>query len=109
MNELINKLLANNMAALEGLQISGSVPVHTDLINEVIATVLKDGLPGKDKSASATETESSGSPVPFTPAPSSPASGDKPKLEPEALLQLVKRAEVKADNGRIVFEFEVRR
>ncbi len=108
MNELVNKLLANNMAALEGLQISGSVPVHTDLINEVIATVLRDGLPGKEKSASPTvvKAEGGGGPMPFTPAPSS---GDKPKLEPEALLQLVKRAEVKADNGRIVFEFEVRR
>lgn len=103
MNELVNKLLANNMAALEGLQISGSVPVHTDLINEVIATVLKDGLPGKSKSSA----PASG---PVAPSPSpSPSAGDKPKLEPEALLQLVKRAEVKADNGRIVFEFEVRR
>lgn len=102
MDELIGKLLANNMEALQGLEISGSVPVSTDLINGVIAQVLAEGLPGKSDKAAPTPAMAD---VPVTPKSSSA----KLPLDPNALLKLVKRAEVKADNGKIVLQFEVRR
>ncbi len=98
MDELLKQLLADDMAALEGLQLSGSVPVSTDLINGVIAQVLAEGLPGSGSNA----------PIAATSAPVK-ANSSMPRLDPKALLKLVKRAEVKADNGKIMLQFEVRR
>lgn len=104
MDELIKKLLSEDLAALEGLHVTGSVPVRQELINEVIATVLAEGLPTKKKA------DPSDAPAPAPVAPISSSGGSKKvRLDPNVLLSLVKRAEIKADDGKITFEFEIRR
>ena len=41
MQDLINKLTANDFAALKGLRISGSVPVQDKVINELLTEFLQ--------------------------------------------------------------------
>jgi hypothetical protein len=99
MEELIRRFIANGFADFEGLQVHGSVPVRQELVNEIIAEVLKGGLP-----------------LPGASSGVGGVSGDAgtssaPKLElplPE-LLKMVQRAEVKATDGKITLEFEIRR
>jgi hypothetical protein len=96
MDELIRRFIENGFADFEGLHITGTVPVRQEIVNEVIAAVLKGEIPLPGSS------------------PSSNASGGenakpKPKLPLADLVKLVQRAEVQADDGRVIVTFEVRR
>ncbi len=42
MQELINRLLANNLADFEGLEIKGTIPVKEELANELITSYMND-------------------------------------------------------------------
>lgn len=106
LQDLIAKHLANNLAEFEGLHITGTVPVRTDLVNAVIADVLTNGLPGGGSTPSATDGPSASA------AGASSSGGKLPvdRATLETLLRtLVKRAEITAENGAITLHFEVRR
>ncbi|MES2465084.1 MAG: hypothetical protein V4671_31345 [Armatimonadota bacterium] len=95
MKQLIEKLIATNFADLEGLQISGTVPVKQELMNEVLAQVLKG--------------EMSSSPAGATVAEPGAARSSGPRLNPKDLLKLITHAEVQAHEGELRLVFEIRR
>ena len=99
MNKLIERLIASNFADLAGLEITGTIPVKQDLLNEALSEVLAGGLP--------TSAASSGAPP--SPAATSSSAPRAPRLDVNELLKLVKRAEITAHEGEIRLEFEVRR
>ena len=94
MDELIRRFIENGFADFEGMHITGTIPVRQEIVNEVIAAVLKGEIPLPG--ATATGGASGGG-------------EGKPKLPVTALVKMVQRAEVQADDGRIVVTFEVRR
>lgn len=96
MEELIKRLLANDLEALRGLRINGKVPVHPDLINEVIAQVLQpEEAPVKAGPTTESGASASGSPVPNG-------------VDPVALLRRhLRHLEVGVEEGRIVVNFNV--
>jgi hypothetical protein len=96
MDELIRTFIANRFADFEGLQITGAIPIKQELLNEAIAAFLRDG-----QSAATTGA----TPVPGAAKSPSPM----PPIPPALLLEMVRRAEVKATDGKITLEFEIRR
>jgi len=91
MNKIIDRLIASNFAELQGLQITGTIPVKQEILNEALADVLANGLP-----------------APGTAAPAAPAAG-APAVNVNDLLKLVTKAEITAHEGEIRLEFEIRR
>jgi hypothetical protein len=104
MKQLIEKLIATNFADLEGLQISGTVPVKQELMNEVLNEVLKGGLSSPSAAASA----DAAAPEAVT-EPSVPRASGGPRLNPKDLLKLITHAEVTAHEGELRLNFEIRR
>lgn len=97
MQDLINKLTANDFAALKGLRISGSVPVQDKVINELLTEFLQ-------RSTQPTP------PPAANPAPAPVVSAEPPAAPGIGLpdiLKLVKRAEVKSGEGAVTVEFEI--
>lgn len=104
MKQLLEKLIATNFADLEGLQISGTVPVKQELMNEVLAEVLKGGQsPSSDTAAAASEVA-----VP-APEPSAPRVASGPRLNTKDLLKFITHAEITAHEGELRLNFEIRR
>ncbi|GAB4458152.1 MAG: hypothetical protein OHK0029_19020 [Armatimonadaceae bacterium] len=101
MNEIINRILANGFADFEGLEITGTVPVRQEFINESLAEVLQGLRQGKPEAE-----PTAASPAPAAPSPSS---GSRPRLSTQDLAKLVKKVEVQAQDGKLVLHFEVRR
>jgi hypothetical protein len=97
MNELIRNFIANGFADFEGLQISGTIPIKQEILNEAIAAFLQEG-----QAATA-----AGTPPATTGRVN--ASSPMPPIPPDVLLKMVRRAEVKATDGKITLEFEIRR
>ncbi|MBC8103472.1 MAG: hypothetical protein H7Z41_12915 [Cytophagales bacterium] len=95
----MEKLIASNFAELEGLRITGTIPVKQELMNEVLAEALKGALAPP---AVAGDSVAAG-----TAATDSAAAG--PRLEPSDLLKLITRAEITAHEGEIRLQFEIRR
>ena len=90
MAHLLNKYISNGFADFKGLMITGSIPIKQEVINELIAEVLQKGI----------------SPSPTTGSDAS--STPRLNLNVNDLLKLVKRAEVKADDGKITLDCEIR-
>lgn len=89
MQELINKHLANGLAEFQGLHIVGKVPITQQLINEFIAEFLrKQARPAHATHAASTNGSGGG-------------------IEASALLHLVKKAYVEAQDGKIIVQFEL--
>ncbi|MGC4042363.1 MAG: hypothetical protein QM758_00985 [Armatimonas sp.] len=82
MKELIEKALAGGLQELAGLELSGTIPIGQDLINEVITETLEHGVPER--------------------------SPDRPQVDANALIPYVKRARVSAENGRLTLQFEIK-
>ncbi len=82
MKELIEKALASGLQELACLELSGTIPIGQDLINEVIAETLENGVPAK--------------------------SVDRPRVDANALIPYVKKAHVSAENGRLTLKFEIK-
>lgn len=89
MQDLLSRHLANGFAEFPGLNVAGSIPIKQELLNEIIAEMLRSGLNPR----SVLEA------VPNAAAP--------PKLDPSRLLERIKRAEVEAEEGKIIFHFEI--
>lgn len=85
MIHLLQKYAANGFADFRGLNITGTVPVKQELINEVLAESLK-------LAASAVPAKSS----------------EAPAIDPKVFLGLVKKAQVRAEAGVLILDFEVR-
>jgi hypothetical protein len=96
MDELIRSFIANGFADFEGLQITGSIPITQELLNEAIAAFLQESQSAAPERA-----------TPTSGAAKSPSS--MPRIPPALLLKMVRRAEVKATDGTITLEFEIRR
>lgn len=78
----IQKLIATNFADLSGLSVSGKIPFRQDLINEVLAELIQ------------------GRSAPLVDKPSG--------VNTAQLLKLVKKAQVRAEEGVLTLEFEIR-
>jgi hypothetical protein len=101
-NKILERLIANDFAELEGLQITGTIPVKQELLNEVIGGILAEGLPTPAPTAA---TTGGGSAARGSGATANPLRG----LDLNALLKRVTRAQVTAHEGEIRLEFEIRR
>jgi hypothetical protein len=96
MANLIDKYLANGLRDFAGLEVRGSVPVKQEVLNELLADLLQQGQAGGEE-------------APATPEPpAAPGAGHAPALNPRDLLRHVKGAQVRAEDGRLVLDFEVR-
>ena len=82
MKELIEKALAGGLQELAGLELSGTIPIRQELINEVIAETLESGVPEK--------------------------SPDRPQVSVNTLLPHIKRAQISAENGKLTLQFEIK-
>jgi hypothetical protein len=96
MDELIRSFIANGFADFEGLQITGSIPITQELLNEAIAAFLR-------------ESQSAAPDVGVAPSGAAKPPTSAPRIPPALLLKMVRRAEVKATEGKITLEFEIRR
>ena len=99
MDEVIRQLLARDLADLEGLEVRGSVPIRTDLVNQLITAFLNDET--ETAEVSATSTGDSGD--------KSASKASKPSLPLPVLKKMVRRAAVRTEEGKIIFDFEIRR
>jgi hypothetical protein len=109
MKQLIEKLIATNFADLEGLQISGSVPVKQELMNEVLQEFLKGAGDTKEAAPASPVAESSdAATLAPIPEPSAPKKSG-PRLNPKDLIKLITHAEVQAHEGELRLNFEIRR
>ncbi len=96
MSNPLDKHLANAFADFEGLRISGTIPLREELLNEMIAALLQQGVPAPTPSAAPP------SPTPLEPPPTPPV---KPDIN--ALLKRVHKAQVRFENGRAIVDFEI--
>lgn len=94
MNELIRQLIARDLTDFEGMELRGSIPVRTELVNQLIAVFLN-------------EPESESASVVSVPENGEPAA--KVSLPMPLLKRMVRRAAVRAEEGRIILDFEIRR
>jgi hypothetical protein len=90
MADLLNKYISNGFADFKGLMITGSIPIKQEVVNELIAELLQKGI----------------NPSPTTLSGASPT--PRLNLNVNDLLKFVKRAEVKADDGKITLDCEIR-
>ena len=88
MHEFSQKQIENGFSEFEGLSVTGTVPVRESLLNSFLAEALQKLAEGTTPS----------------PSPAPPAGGLLP-----AVAKLVKKAEVHAKEGVIVFDFEIKR
>jgi hypothetical protein len=88
MKDWIDKQLAGGLPAFEGLVLTGEVPLRDEVLNQVIAELLRGG---------------GGKPAPTATQPTPTA-----KFDPQKLLHFVKRLEVKTSEGAIWLRFDVK-
>ena len=81
MQSLINRYIDNGFSDFKGLKVEGSVPITQEVINEFISETLS--------------------------SMSKPSSKSSSRLDTSSLLKLVKKAEIKAEQGKITLMFEV--
>lgn len=86
--DLLEKYRVNGFADFRGLHIAGKVPVAQEVINEVIAELLRHGraMPASQ--------------------PGTPQAGMAP-LSMQELAHLVRRAEITAAEGKVTLNFEI--
>jgi hypothetical protein len=85
-NDWLQKHIDNGFRDFEGLSIAGQVPLKDTVLNELIS----DALRSAQQSAAAAPVK---------------RDSDSPDLRP--LVQLVKKAEVRAVNGAVVLDFHI--
>lgn len=87
----LEKYLENDLADFAGLRVSGTLPVKQEVLNDLLQSVLTDLA--TPKSAAVTDT----------PKPASSA----PNVDPSKLVKFVKKAQVRAEDGRLVLDFDL--
>ena len=102
MDELLQRLTANGFAELEGLQVTGTLPVRQDIINDALTTLLQNAqaaAAGQGDSAASTP----GSGQAFS------AAAPKPAVPVANWLKLINKLQVQLQDGKAVIAFELRR
>jgi len=93
MDELLRRISANGFAEIEGLQVTGTLPVRQDIVNEIITSLVRDA-----------QTD----PVP--PPATAPAANASASNLPEVnWWKLVNKLQVVLRDGKLVIDFELRR
>jgi hypothetical protein len=84
MKELIERILGDGMKDFVGLELTGTIPVAEDSVNEVLKTALTHGI--------------------------EPPNVNIPKAEVDvnALLPHIKKMEMHAEDKKVTFEFAIR-
>lgn len=90
MDELLRRISANGFTEIEGLQVTGTLPVRQDIVNEIITSLVRDA-----------QTD----PAPAPPA-AAPASSNLPEVN---WWKLVNKLQVVLRDGKLVIDFELRR
>ena len=105
MSNPLDKHLQNAFADFEGLSIAGTIPLRQELLNELIAHVLQNGVPQPPPQPAVSAPIAAPLDASLNAAPNAA----EPKVKPDvnALLRRVKKAEVRFENGRAVVEFEI--
>ena len=88
----IDKYLQNDLADFAGLRVTGTVPVKQEILNDLLQTVLSDMQKPVDPDAPATETVKAASGAGF---------------DPKGLIKHVKKAAIRAEDGRLVLDFDI--
>ena len=88
MLDLINKHIANGFSDFKGLKVEGSVPITEETINEFISELLTNMAESSSSTTAA-------------------ASSSNLDLDIRTFLRLVKKAEIKAEQGKVTLVFEV--
>ena len=91
MDEFLRRVSANGFAEIEGLQVTGTLPVRQDIVNEIITGLVRDA-----QSAEPTKTAS-------PPQQSGSTQNDI------NWWKLVNKLQVVLKDGRLVIDFELRR
>ncbi len=97
MDELMRRISANDFAEIEGLQVTGTLPVRQDIVNEIVTSLLQN-------------TKTGG--TPGTPPPSSQLSSSQPSGAAGSGInwwKLVDRLDVQLSEGKLILGFELRR
>ena len=89
-----DKYLTNDLADFAGLKITGSLPVKQEILNDLLQTVLADMKSPQD-------------PATATPTLEKAVTPDAPNFDPKRLLKHLKKAEIRAEAGRLVLDFDV--
>ena len=100
MDELLQRLTANGFAELEGLQVTGILPVRQDLINDALTTLLLKAQGGGSAQTAAPPASAAASFSPPPPKPAAPAAN---------WLKLISKLQVQLQDGKAVIAFELRR
>ena len=87
----LEKYLQNDLAEFAGLRISGTVPVKQEILNDLLQSVLTDMTSGS---------------TPAVAVPTGTATA-APGFDPKTLLKHVKKAQIRAEEGRLVLDFDV--
>lgn len=82
MASFFEELIANNFSKFAGLTVSGTVPLQQDLINEALGELVQGW--------------------------STPRESRKSGISAEQFLPLVKKVSVRAENGVVHVDFEIR-
>ena len=107
----------NGLADFAGLRVTGTVPIKQEIVNGLIAELLQSGqaAPAASEPSAPSAPEappSSDDPFATPAAPSAPpvATPAAPPVDLRRLvLGMVRKAEIKADDGVITLEFEIQR
>ena len=94
MKALVDRWLADDLAAFDGLTLSASLPVKEQILNDVLALLIQPDAP-------ASAAGESDAPAPS--APQQPAA-PTPRLDPR---KFIRRAEVSAEGGRLTLHCDV--
>ncbi len=84
MDELMRAITANGFAEIEGLQATGSLPVRQDIVNEIIAGLVRDARADHQPPADHAESDVN-------------------------WWKLVSNLEVQLQDGKLILNFELRR
>jgi hypothetical protein len=87
MKELIERILNGGMTAFAGLELTGTIPVADDSVNEVLKTALAHGIEVPD--------------IKTVKVP-------KADIDVNALLPHIKKLEVRSENKKVTYEFVIR-
>ena len=88
-----DKYLSNDLADFAGLKISGTLPVKQEILNDLLQNVLADMKSPQD-------------PATATPTLEKAVAPDT-AFDPKRLLKHLKKAEIRAEAGRLVLDFDV--
>ncbi len=105
MDEWMKRLTADGFAELEGLEVTGTLPVRQDLINEILTTLLQNAQSG----SSAQTTNAAQTLGTMQADNAAPATKPAAPKNAAAWIALVRKLQVRFQEGRAVIDFELRR